>query len=465
VSGEHGLHRAFADQPRAVRILVALLLLTPLLALPYLRGDGNGYYAWIRSPVIDGDLDFENEFRRGDPSFLEAITEDGELNSDMMTATGHVRNQWGVGPALVWAPFVLVAHGVVVAGRAVGIDWLADGYSVPYLWISAVVTALAASIGLLLSLRVSLTFARPGPAVVGTAAIWLASSLPIYQYLLPFWPFGIAVLVSSALVWIWHRPGWNAARWLALGALCGFAVSVHPVGVTWTVLPLSALLGLDRGTLGERARAAGWFALGGVAGLLPQMIGKAIVLGSPFDTGYRESWRFLDPDLFRVLFGADHGAFAWTPVLLFAVIGLALLLRRDGRLAIGLLAVLAATVYLVASYGSYEQSSFGNRFLLWCTPGFVVGASSLADAAWKRRGLVICGASLLVVWNVLFMFQWSWGLAPKRGPVDWGVVTRQQVTEAPAEMVRAVGLFFSDRGELIRIVQEADTGSISSGGG
>jgi hypothetical protein len=139
--------------------------------------------------------------------------------------------------------------------------------------------------------------------------------------------------------------------------------------------------------------------------------------------------------------------------------------RRDRRLGIGLLITLAVMTYLVASYGSYEQSSFGNRFLVWFTPGFVVGASALADAAWERRRAVIGVVSILVVWNVLFMFQWAWGLAPKRGPVDWEVVARQQVTEAPEEMVRALRLFFTDRGELIRIVQQADDGDISAGGG
>ena len=73
--------------------------------------------------MIDRDLDFENEFLRGDPTFLNAVSEDGELRPDMYTENGHVRNQWGVGPAVVWAPFVLVAHGVVLVGRAVGLDW------------------------------------------------------------------------------------------------------------------------------------------------------------------------------------------------------------------------------------------------------------------------------------------------------------------------------------------------------
>jgi hypothetical protein len=195
------------------------------------------------------------------------------------------------------------------------------------------------------------------------------------------------------------------------------------------------------------------------------MIGKAIVTGSPLDTGYRAEWRFLRPDLFRTLFGADHGALVWTPVLALALAGLVVVFRRDRRLALGLLIVFAGMLYLVAAYGTYEQSSFGNRFLVWFTPGFVVGAAALADAAWSRRGLALGLVAALIVWNALFMFQWAWGLIPKRGAVDWGVMTRQQITEAPSEMVRAVRLFFTDRGELIRIVQEQDLQNISSGGG
>jgi hypothetical protein len=350
VAGSPTVRQRVGALPRSVKVLAAVLLLSPLLVLPYLRGDGNGYYAWIRSPVIDDDLDFLNEFQRGDPTFLPtAFDDEGRLLPGMTTETGHVRNQWSVGPAVVWAPFFLTAHAVANAAQALGFDVATDGFSTPYRWFSAFGTALAASIGLLVSFRVSLKVARTAPAVVGTTAIWLASSLPIYQYLLPFWPFGIAVLVSSAVVWMWHRPGWTASRWVALGVLCGFAVSVHPVGVTWSVLPIASLLGLDRGTIGERSRALAWFALGGLAGLIPQLIGKAIVNGSPFDSGYRVSWRFLDPDFFRVLFGADHGAFSWTPVLLLSVIGLVIVVLRDRRLGIGLLVTLAVMIYLIAS--------------------------------------------------------------------------------------------------------------------
>lgn len=52
---------------------VALTLAVPfvlllLLVNPYVRGDGNGYYAWLTSPLLDGDVHFGNQYLRADPT-------------------------------------------------------------------------------------------------------------------------------------------------------------------------------------------------------------------------------------------------------------------------------------------------------------------------------------------------------------------------------------------------------------
>ncbi len=60
---------SIARAARGRWILLGLFILSLPLVNPYLRGDGNGYYAYLRSAVIDRDFDFENEFRRGDPLF------------------------------------------------------------------------------------------------------------------------------------------------------------------------------------------------------------------------------------------------------------------------------------------------------------------------------------------------------------------------------------------------------------
>src|SRR5215472_996074 len=56
-----------------------------------------------------------------------------ELLPSQYTETGYVSNQFTVGPALLWAPFLVSAHGVVRLSDARGSHIPADGFSFPYL--------------------------------------------------------------------------------------------------------------------------------------------------------------------------------------------------------------------------------------------------------------------------------------------------------------------------------------------
>jgi hypothetical protein len=449
---------------RPLLVLAIVLALSCLAALPYLRGDGNGYYAWLRSPAIDGDLQFGDEFAHGDPAFLATVyAPDGAYLPGMITETDHVRDQWSVGPAVLWAPFFLLGHVIVLIGGLVGKSWPQDGFSGPYLWAVAIGSALYAAAGLLLSASAARQLFPMGPVTAGVIAIWLGSSLPVYQYLLPFWPFACGVFVAALLLSVWMRGGWRRGHWFLVGFLAALMVTIHPLGVAWLALPATSVLGTERGTARQRAVAVAFGIVGAAVGALPELIGKAIVNGSPLDTGYQAEWDFPRPHLLRVLVGAEHGLLSWTPILAFALLGLIWVWRADRHLGIGLVAVFAAMLYLVAAYATPEQSSYGNRFFVLFTPGFVLGAAGLASALWRRRQVLIATIAIFIVWNVLFMFQWSWGLVPKRGPVDWTAMASQQFTTAPREMAHAVRLFFTDRGELIRIVQERDLEQLRSG--
>jgi hypothetical protein len=417
---------------------------------------------------MDGDLQFENEFRRADPLFRRyAFTPRGQVRRSLLTSTGHVTNRWSVGPALFWAPFFMLGHGLILVGRAHEPEWKADGYSTPYRWFTALGTAVYAFLGLLLAHSVARKVSRPGPAFLGTLGVWGASSLPVYQYFLPFWPGALVIFPAALLLVLWHRDqGWGIARWTALGVLSGLLAISHPVAVAWLTLPLLSLVGLDPGNLGQRIRALGALLAGMAVAAVPELIGKAIVEGSPFRSGYQTVWQFSRPHFLRTLFGAEHGLISWTPIVGLALVGLWWVLRhRDRRLGIGTLAVFAVMLYVVASYATPEGSSFGNRFFVLYTPGFVVGAAGLAEAVWQRWRLwAVVLATALVIWNALFAFQWAWGLLPKRGPVNWGDVVRNQFTVAPKDLAHAVPLFFTDRAALIRIVERNDFERIKAGG-
>src|SRR5262249_55878891 len=54
-------------------VLLVVFLLTLPLVNPWVRGDGVGYYAYLHSLLIDHDLNFENEWRNANPSFVMGV--------------------------------------------------------------------------------------------------------------------------------------------------------------------------------------------------------------------------------------------------------------------------------------------------------------------------------------------------------------------------------------------------------
>src|SRR5205085_873957 len=250
-------------------LLCLLFVLSVPLITPYLRGDGNGYYAWLRSPVIDHDFQFTNEYQRGDPAFRRfMLEENGRLRASNRTSNGHAINHWGVGAAALWAPFFLVAHGAVELGRVLGFHVRADGFSLPYRWFTAFGTALYGFLALLIAYHLARRRVTERAALVGVLTIWGASSLFIYQYLLPFWPFAGAAFVGAALLAIWDRHGpISTGRWIAMGALAGLAGAIHPVAASWGALPLLSIADVPRAR--DKLRGLGLVALGAAIGAAP----------------------------------------------------------------------------------------------------------------------------------------------------------------------------------------------------
>src|SRR5713226_7983466 len=96
-----------------------LLLLLFLVSLPFLnpwvRGDGVGYYAFARAPLIEHNLDFTKDYQHANESFRgPRLDEYGQPKSTSRTPTGHLDNHFAVGPAILWAPFLLLTHVAVL---------------------------------------------------------------------------------------------------------------------------------------------------------------------------------------------------------------------------------------------------------------------------------------------------------------------------------------------------------------
>jgi hypothetical protein len=464
---------------REERSLLLLFLLSLALVNPWVRGDGIGYYAFVRAPLIENSFNFERDYIAGNTGFREArLDENGRPKSIFRTPTGHLDNHFTVGPAILWAPFLLLAHAGVLLARAVGSPVLADGFSEPYRIAMAFGTALYGFIGLLLSFRLARQYVGGLWAWIATVAIWWASSLPVYMYFNPSWSHAHSAFAVTLFIWYWHRTRdqrtW--AQWCVLAAIAGLMLNVYYANVMlFAVLVIEAFRqysasrrkpSSDSATIPQLlARHGAFIAIVAIC-LLPTFLTRYIVYGNVFATGYGsvQHWSWRSPFFFAVLFSSEHGLFSWTPLLLIASAGLVLFKWREPGVGTPLLAAALVFYIFIACYPDWAGiSSYGNRFFVSLTPLFVLGLGVLLERAAmffsSRRAAVatlsaVLGASIL--WNAAFMFQWGEHLIPARGPISWTQMIHNQFFVVPRQITTNLGNYLFHRHDLMRQIEQRD---------
>src|SRR5208283_2046139 len=79
------------QQLRFERILLLVFVLTLPLVNPWVRGDGVGYYAYARAPLIEHDLDFTHDYQSANPSFrADHVDSAGLPRAEFHTPSGHL---------------------------------------------------------------------------------------------------------------------------------------------------------------------------------------------------------------------------------------------------------------------------------------------------------------------------------------------------------------------------------------
>lgn len=445
----------------AVRLAVAAAVLASCaLATPYVRGDGNGYYAWVASVVVDRDLELTNQYRHGDPLFrARYFDEAGAVRPERLTATGRMEDQWAVGPAVLWSPFVVAAD---VVSRVTGAE-RADGFGAVYRRVVAAGTMLYALAGLWLSVQaaVRMGVSRAG-AWIAAAALWLGSSLVVYTYGLPFHVHALAAFTVAWFLWygVTRGPRLTTWQWAVWGALGGLMTITYHLDALFGLVTLGPAIAGWRA--GERGRLAVGLAAGAVAAVVaaaPHLLAKAVVYGSPLTTGYQDQFFWLEPRLVAVAFSSQHGLITWTPIVALAVAGMFRLAPRQPPMR-WMLVACAVFYVVVACYQNWHGlSSFGNRFFLSCLLPWVAGLGAVVDAARVRgRGAAWACAGVLVVlvaWNLGLAVQWATKMIPSRGPVDLRVVAAQQ-WDVPARVWSLAGRYAGRRDALLNDIEARD---------
>jgi hypothetical protein len=468
---------------KSERLLLLLFLLTLPFLNPWVRGDGVGYYAFARAPLIQHNLDFTEDYRHANEAFRgPRLDENNQPRSEFRTPTGHLDNHFTVGPAILWTPFLLVAHGGVLLARALGSPVAADGFSAPYRIAMALATAIYGFLGLLLAFRLARHYVQERWALLATIAVWWASSLPVYMYFNPSWSHAQSAFAVALFLWYWHHTlsSRSLAQWLILALITGLMLNVYYANAT--VLAVLVVEAVRHYYLAFRSDASAasnstssvpqlllrhfLFAAVVLACMLPTLITRYLVYGNAFESGYipLRDWLWSSPAFLQVLFSSNHGLLAWTPILLFAIVGLFIFWRWQRRAGTPFLAAFLAFYLLIACYPDWAGiSSFGNRFFVSLTPLFILGLSVFLDRLAQlfrsnRAALAAASAflALFLLWNVGLMFQWGSHLIPARGPISFSEMIHNQFFVVPRQLAADFQRYLFKRKALMQQIEDRD---------
>ena len=389
---------------------------------PRVDGDGVYYWVYLRSLVVDHDVDFRNDYAQwGNPWGYKD------------TARGRPMNPTTVGTAVLWAPFYLPARAGVLLAARLGAAVPTDGTSR--------VEELAAFYGsflygffcVLLCLALARRHFPELPALVGAVGASVGGLLIFYMVVQPSYSHAPAAFAVAAFVERWDatRDRRSLRGWGLLGVLGGLAALVRPQLAVLAVLPLADLaraLVLRRSAPGvARGRLLLGAALGTLAAALvfaPQMLcwqrihGSLLVL--PQGPGFMQWGHSLWAE---VLFHPRAGLLPWMPLALPSVVGLFLLARRQPWLGGPMVLLLLATAYVNgACWDWWAGYSFGARRFTEVTVVLAIGLAACADASWRwvqARARAFSAAALLLGVGALCLLNLIMVKSRRFDLVDW----------------------------------------------
>jgi len=422
--------RSVVSRDRGTRLLAAIFVVGLLLLFkPWVHGfDGVAYYAWLRSVVIDGDLDVGNEF-----------THYGYPSERPRTETGLTYSEYAVGSAVLWSPPFLLVHALSLVGRALGAPAVADGYAPQYVWAISLASAAYGFGAILLTHGLCRALFSPSISLLATALVWLSGTLVFYMYSHPAMSHANDAFAYALLLFTWHRTrGDTTWRGAALrGTSAGLCALVRQVNAIFVLFPLGELLfrgarewGHTKDGAAARRALIAMAAFSGAWWLvyLPQVLVWRAVLGrwialNPYAGGAGVGFDWLRPHLLGVLFSTNRGLFLWTPLMLPAALGWRLLWKKDARLTGLLVTNFGLQLGLVACWECWAGSAgFGQRFFTNMMPAFALGLAALLS--WLRQrvrsGWLVAGGAPFVVWNGLLVARYALEDVPRMGPVPLG---------------------------------------------
>lgn len=331
-------------------------------------GDGIFYFSWVRSIVVDRDINFANEFAHFGVS-----------------APG---NKHPIGAPLFWLPWYAQAHATIRG----------SGYELPYQLLVGFTSVLAALSGLALLYRLLLSFFSRTTSMLAVTSIALTTNLFFYGSLDPVNSHAVSFFAATAFLSFLFSK--NVHPFLT-GCALGFCALVRPQDAALGLLAIPHFI--------EHKHAFPKCILGAILPFSPQLLAWYTLYGTPWTSPYLtrgESFDFLHPHILEVLFSPRNGLFLYSPMLLLGLIGFFFWKHRFRSV---FFCAFLFVIFITASWSTWWQgASYSGRMLVSMLPVLSFGLAALFQHLQKHglksRDILIILVGPLTILNMLFIF-------------------------------------------------------------
>jgi hypothetical protein len=373
------------------------VLFAPELYLGPSGSDRVFYYAYVRSLVIDGDLDFANEIALRPPS------------GGLIFRNGAPLNKYPVGAPLLALPAYAATHAIMRAQAPVGT--VLHGYERPYVYAYALSQFAFAMLGMGCLYLVLRRFTNPLPSAMAVVSASLSTELLRYttadlimSHAAASFSIAWCLLESFRL-----REGpTRVTQWMRTGAAAALVVMVRLQSGVFLLIPavaaLDALRTVRTNPVGYRVLCVFAAIAGGLLTCTPQLLAWRVMFGTWIANGYSAEMAFtwFAPHVREV----GWLLIKWLPLLLLGLWGTAVLaFRRRDLLLAALMVCTLITIYVTAcwwAYGIAPRTTFDN--LAPITIGLAVTVESLRRMCSGAEWVALV---LPALWNVPFMMLYE----------------------------------------------------------
>ncbi|MBE9512062.1 MAG: hypothetical protein IMY71_14430 [Bacteroidetes bacterium] len=401
---------------RVTFVLTAILVYSGFAFFPdnILSWDVFGYYLYLPFTFIYHDLGINNE------NIIHEIIDKYHNSVTFYQAiklpAGNYVMKYSMGMSILYSPFFFIGH--LFAKLS---SYPADGFSLPYQYAIFFGGQVFTVTGIITLRKVLIQFFSDKITAITMVIIVLGTN---YFYHSSFhgqnaMSHNFLFTTYAIIIWLtilWHRSQ-KLKHIIILGIVCSLTILSRPSEIVCLSIPLfwgvwnkETIIEKFYLLVRQKKQVILFLIILLLIGSLQFIYWKIFTgkfLYNSYGANAGEGFEFLRPYTLKVLFSFRKGWLIYTPVMIFSILGLAVLYRKNRAIFFPLLIYFVANLYIVSSWSCWWYAqSFGQRALIQSYPVMAISLGYfLVYLNDKKKNFRIAIYFVLFAFITLNLFQ------------------------------------------------------------